>query len=413
MKKQTSKCYFFKIRDLLVSAWAGSRDVSLSVLRTAKDSHRRPWRRCFIADPRTPSGPSAVLPRIYRGADRPGGQSARGARCAPPLSAHPYYSAYPCMASQPAVEASTAEDQPVSLQTVLSTLQTLTASLGQLANTGQQTQNSVARLESSVTLTANACNALVDKVSALQTQVDVGAASGKKDAPVDPEDLLPYAPHFSPPDPGRTVATGASRCAGRVGPRGGNAFSKRYGVLLFGLATAGAVGLPQKQMRGRCPTIRFATQATGRWAPRSHGPNTLIIPAHPPQLGGSSLVIFDHQRLQHLTDGSRPTAFWFSWHCYLAALRRYRRVHADSNVAAPRSQLLSEILKSEICWFLPGLGVETFLCLSSGQPTHPCRLFPMWFFIQPAALPTFFEQCRCARSRPHSQPHTRLIAIID
>eukprot|EP01052_Picozoa_sp_SAG31_P045342 SAG31_NODE_8238_length_1491_cov_10.189655_1_plen_202_part_00 len=71
------------------------------------------------------------------------------------------------MASQPAVEASTAEDQPVSLQTVLSTLQTLTASLGQLANTGQQTQNSVARLESSVTLTANACNALADKVSVL------------------------------------------------------------------------------------------------------------------------------------------------------------------------------------------------------------------------------------------------------
>ena len=101
------------------------------------------------------------------------------------------------MASQPTVEASTTEDQPASLQTVLSTLQTLTASLGQLANTGQQTQNSVAHLESSVTLTANACNALADKVSALQTQVDAGVASSKKDAPVDPEDLLPYAPHFS------------------------------------------------------------------------------------------------------------------------------------------------------------------------------------------------------------------------
>eukprot|EP01052_Picozoa_sp_SAG31_P035474 SAG31_NODE_4285_length_3381_cov_1.637112_6_plen_74_part_00 len=58
----------------------------------------------------------------------------------PPLLLGPL----PCMASQPAVESSTAEDQPASLQAVLSTLQTLTTSLGQLATTSQQTQTSVA-----------------------------------------------------------------------------------------------------------------------------------------------------------------------------------------------------------------------------------------------------------------------------
>eukprot|EP01052_Picozoa_sp_SAG31_P025646 SAG31_NODE_2259_length_6068_cov_10.272240_4_plen_126_part_00 len=101
------------------------------------------------------------------------------------------------MSEQPGAEAA-APEAPATLEQVLRSVQALMASVGQLATTGQQTQVTVGHLESSVALTTNACNALVDKVGKIQTQVDGGAVVGKKkDEGVDPEDLLAYVPHFS------------------------------------------------------------------------------------------------------------------------------------------------------------------------------------------------------------------------
>eukprot|EP01052_Picozoa_sp_SAG31_P025564 SAG31_NODE_2248_length_6093_cov_4.382716_2_plen_258_part_00 len=191
----------FKIRDLLVSEELGFRDVSLSVLRTAKDSHHRPIGAGAIATPRTPSAESGSASRIQRGAPGPGGTRARGAVAGPARGVRggpSQPSLDHLMAEQPGAEA-VAPEAPATLEQVLRSVQALTASVGQLAVAGQQTQVTVGRLESSVTLTTNACNALADKVGKIQTQVDGGAAAGKKkDEGWTPRTCLPTCRTFRP-----------------------------------------------------------------------------------------------------------------------------------------------------------------------------------------------------------------------